>query len=422
MAYRALARKYRSQHFGELIGQEVLVRTLSHAIEKNRIHHAYLFTGIRGTGKTSTARILAKAINYAGINGDQNPTTGPTDDCPICQAITADQHPDVIEIDAASNTGVDDVRQIIENARYAPMQARYKVFIIDEVHMLSKNAFNALLKTLEEPPSHVVFLLATTEIRKVPVTILSRCQRFDLRRIEAPVLAAHYKKIAAAENISIDDEAIQIIARAAEGSARDGLSILDQAIAQAEEEHVSTDMLRRMLGQADRDAVAQLLHSLLDNKIQDVLNTVQQLYRHGADPLVLLEDILDGIHLITRIKIKSDVADDVAISPRLRQTAAQLAPKMDLAILSRVWQMLLKAQSEVAQASQPLQTLEMALIRICYGAQLPPLDELSKRITTQETSTSPALPQSSAPPTAPVTQMKIVSSTLAPQIIQPAPE
>ncbi len=416
MTYRALARKYRSQHFGELIGQDVLVRTLSNAIEKNRLHHAYLFTGIRGTGKTSTARILAKAINYAGKDGSKGPTVGPTDDCKICQAIAADNHPDVIEIDAASNTGVDEVRQIIENARYSPMQARYKVFIIDEVHMLSKNAFNALLKTLEEPPSHVIFMMATTEIRKVPVTILSRCQRFDLRRVEADTLMAHYKKIAGLEKITIDDEALQIIARAADGSVRDGLSLLDQAIAQASDQPITGTIIRAMLGQGDRDGVATLITSMLHGEIAPALDTLQALHQSGADPMALLDDLLDGVHLITRLKIKPDLSKDPTLSPRLRDVATKLAANMQISHLSRVWQMLLKAVPEVAQAGHPIQALEMALIRICFAATLPPLEDLAKRGPGTDLSAQVAMMPTPAHTPAPTAQMRVVSTNTAPRI------
>lgn len=426
MTYRALARKYRSRHFGELIGQDVLVRTLSNAIENNRLHHAYLFTGIRGTGKTSTARILAKAINYTGPNGDKGPTTGPTDDCAICQAIAADQHPDIIEIDAASNTGVDDVRQIIENARYAPMQARYKVFIIDEVHMLSRNAFNALLKTLEEPPGHVIFMLATTEIRKVPVTILSRCQRFDLRRIDAPTLMAHYKKIATAENIAIDDDSLQLIARAADGSARDGLSLLDQAIAQIVDggkdgSKITAESVRRMLGQGDRAAIAALLDSLLNGQIANALDTLHGLHQAGADPLTVLDDLLDGVHLITRLKVKPDLADEALLNSHFLDIAKQLATAANLSNLSRLWQMLLKSHAEVAHASQPMQALEMALIRICYASTLPPLEELTKRGAGDTTvaSASPATHAAPPQPNAPVAQMRVVSTNK--QVTAPMP-
>jgi DNA polymerase-3 subunit gamma/tau len=416
MTYRALARKYRSQHFGELIGQDVLVRTLSNAINNDRLHHAYLFTGIRGTGKTSTARILAKAINYAGPNGDKGPTIGPTNDCPICNAIAADQHPDVIEIDAASNTGVDDVRQIIENARYAPMQARYKVFIIDEVHMLSKNAFNALLKTLEEPPSHVVFMLATTEIRKVPVTILSRCQRFDLRRVDAPTLITHFQKIATAENITVDAEALQIIARAADGSVRDGLSLLDQAIAQSNDDAITGDMIRRMLGQGDRAGIAHLITHVLKGDCAPALDVAQRLHIAGADPLVMIEDILDGVHVMTRYKVAPASGDDASLSPALRDLTMSLSPQLELSTLARAWQLLLKAQQEIMQASQPMQAFEMAIIRMAYASTLPPLEELAKRGAQSHTTsqTAPASTPTSAPvPTAPVVLRAVMGGNSA---------
>lgn len=411
MTYRALARKYRSQHFGELIGQDVLVRTLSNAIQSNRLHHAYLFTGIRGTGKTSTARILAKAINYAGPQGDQGPTIGPTNDCPICQAITADQHPDVIEIDAASNTGVDDVRQIIENARYAPMQARYKVFIIDEVHMLSKNAFNALLKTLEEPPSHVVFMLATTEIRKVPVTILSRCQRFDLRRIDQETLVNHFKNIAQLESIQIEEDALQIIARAADGSVRDGLSLLDQAIAQSSNHHIDSTMLRRMLGQGDRQGISQLVTYLLKGECAPCLEIAQTLYHAGADPLMMIEDIMDSVHYITRYKIVPTLAHDQTQSPHLQELAATLGSQLELSLLSRAWQLLLKAQQEIMQASHPMQALEMALIRMAYASTLPPLDELVKRPASSGTHVTSQSSNASPPSNNGGTQLRAVSTS-----------
>lgn len=421
MTYRALARTYRSKHFGELIGQDVLVRTLSNAIEKNRIHHAYMFTGVRGVGKTSTARILAKAINYVGPDGKGQPTVGPTDDCPICIAIGEDRHPDVIEIDAASNTGVDDVRQIIENVRYAPTQARYKVFIIDEVHMLSKAAFNALLKTLEEPPPHVVFMMATTEIRKVPVTILSRTQRFDLRRVEMPVLTAHYKKIAGFEKITIDDDALQVIARAADGSVRDGLSIFDQAIAQSAGEKITAELLHSMLGQADRQGVADLFAHLMNGKIAESLADLKNLHNNGADPAALLDDLLDYTHLLTRIKVTPNVADDPLLSSALREQAANLAHQFQLSNLTRVWQMLLKAVPEVANAPQPLQALEMVLIRVGFAATLPPLEEILKKtpdsgdkpsVETRGAFSAPA-PSSFNPAPAQASMMRVASSNAA---------
>lgn len=396
-AYRALARKYRSRHFGELIGQDVLVRTLSNAIENGRLHHAYMFTGIRGTGKTSTARILAKAINYVGPNGDGKPTVGPTDDCPICQAIGEDRHPDVVEIDAASNTGVDDVRQIIDNVRYAPIQARYKVFIIDEVHMLSKAAFNALLKTLEEPPPHVIFMLATTEIRKVPTTILSRCQRFDLRRIDIPTLVEHYKKIAEAEQVAVDEEALYLIAQAADGSVRDGLSIFDQAIAQSNGEAITATMLRNMLGQANTQYVVELFAQLMRGEVSTVLNQLASLYETGTDPAAFLDDLLNVTHLVTRIKVTPDVAKDKTLGGAVSELSQQLASEFSLSSLSRVWQMLLKAVPEVAQAPQPQQALEMVMIRIGFASTLPPLEDLLKKTTETQNTHNPVASSAPAP-------------------------
>lgn len=417
-AYRALARKYRSRHFGELVGQDVLVKTLSNAIENGRLHHAYMFTGIRGTGKTSTARILAKAINYVGPNGDGKPTIGPTDDCPICQAIGEDRHPDVVEIDAASNTGVDDVRQIIDNVRYAPIQARYKVFIIDEVHMLSKAAFNALLKTLEEPPPHVVFIMATTEIRKVPTTILSRCQRFDLRRIDIPTLVGHYRKIAEAENVTIDEEALYLIAQAADGSVRDGLSVFDQAIAQSRGDNITAEMLRHMLGQANTQYVVELFAQLLRGDVAAVLGQLASLYEAGTDPAAFLDDLLNVTHLVTRIKVTPDVAKDKTLGGAVSELAQQLASEFSLSSLSRVWQMLLKAVPEVAQAPQPQQALEMVMIRIGFASSLPPLEELLKKTTelnnTQNAAPNNALPSAPVSPPAPTARrFGVVSNNAA---------
>ena len=422
-AYRALARKYRSRHFGELIGQPTLVQTLTNAIEQGRLHHAYMFTGIRGTGKTSTARILAKAINYAGPNGDMGPTVGPTDDCPICVAIGEDRHPDVIEIDAASNTGVDDVRQIIENVRYAPSQARYKVFIIDEVHMLSKQAFNALLKTLEEPPPHVVFMLATTEIRKVPTTILSRCQRFDLRRIEVPVLVEHFKNIAAKENVSVEDDALYLVAQAADGSVRDGLSIFDQAIAQSNQQTITAEMVREMLGQANAGEIATIFSQLMTGDIAGVLQKLEILHRAGTDPSAFLDDLLNVNHLVTRLKVTPALAEDKTQNSLAIAEAVKLAGEFSLSALARVWQMLLKAVPEVANAPQPQQALEMALIRVGFAAALPPLEDLLKKAegTAAATHAAPAAPQSptpSAPPSTPVARrFTTVSSNAAVQAV-----
>jgi DNA polymerase-3 subunit gamma/tau len=408
--YRALARKYRSRHFGELVGQPALVQTLTNAIEQNRLHHAYMFTGIRGTGKTSTARILAKAINYVGPNGDKGPTVGPTDDCAICIAIGEDRHPDVIEIDAASNTGVDDVRQIIENVRYAPVQARYKVFIIDEVHMLSKQAFNALLKTLEEPPPHVVFMLATTEIRKVPATILSRVQRFDLRRIDVPVLVEHFDNIAKAENVSVDEEALYLIAQAADGSVRDGLSIFDQAIAQSNGENITAKLISEMLGQANAGDIAAMFSQLMRGDTAGVLQKLQNLYQAGTDPAAFLDDVLNINHLVTRLKVTPALAEDKTLNAALREHAGKLADEFSLSSLSRVWQMLLKAVPEVANAPQPQQALEMALIRIGFAAPLPPLEELLKKATQPNmTATSAPVYDAAPTPSAPVARQRFAT-------------
>lgn len=414
-AYRALARKYRSRHFGELIGQPVLVQTLSNAIEQGRLHHAYMFTGIRGTGKTSTARILAKAINYAGPNGDLGPTVGPTDDCPICVAIGEDRHPDVIEIDAASNTGVDDVRQIIENVRYAPSQARYKVFIIDEVHMLSKQAFNALLKTLEEPPPHVVFMLATTEIRKVPTTILSRTQRFDLRRIDVPVLVGHFKNIAVKENVTIDEEALYLIAQAADGSARDGLSIFDQAIAQSNQENITAKMIQEMLGQANAGEIATIFSQLMIGDIAGVMQKLEILHRAGTDPSAFLDDLLNINHLVTRLKVTPALAQDKTQNSLAISEAVKLSEQFSLSALARVWQMLLKAVPEVANAPQPQQALEMALIRVGFAAPLPPLEELLKKSDgTGNINAAATSAPVSPPPSAPIARRFATVSNTAP--------
>jgi len=299
--YRVLARKYRPKNFDELIGQEALVRTLTNAIDSGRIAHAFMMTGVRGVGKTTTARIIAKALNYAGPDGKAGPTTGDTDDCPICQAITEDRHPDVIEMDAASRTGVDDIREILDGVRYAPTEARYKVYVIDEVHMLSKNAFNALLKTLEEPPEHVKFIFATTEIRKVPITVLSRCQRFDLRRVDVPTLAGHFENLCGKEGVKADEDAINMIARAADGSVRDGLSLLDQAIATGGDT-ITADQVQAMLGLGDKAQNLDLLEHALTGNMPEALEIMDALYAGGLDPVVLVQDLLDLTHVLTKLR------------------------------------------------------------------------------------------------------------------------
>ncbi len=378
--YRVLARKYRPKNFDDLIGQDALVRTLKNAIESGRIAHAFMLTGIRGVGKTTTARIIAKALNYAGPDGKAGPTTGNTDDCEICKAITEDRHPDVFEMDAASRTGVDDIREILDGVRYAPTSSRYKIYIIDEVHMLSKNAFNALLKTLEEPPPHVKFIFATTEIRKVPVTVLSRCQRFDLRRIDATTLADYYKKICQWEKVKCDDEALSLISRAADGSARDGLSMLDQAIALSQGA-VTALKVKEMLGLADRGLVLDLLEKAVKGECESALATMDDLYRKGADPSVIIGDMLDLSHLLTKLRAVPSMKDSLQVMAREEMDrAADLASKLSMPALARVWQILLKGLNEVNFAPVPQKAAEMVVIRLAYSADLPDPAELIKKL------------------------------------------
>ncbi|MDB5367969.1 MAG: polymerase subunit gamma/tau, partial [Rhodospirillales bacterium] len=339
-AYRVLARKYRPSTFAELIGQDALVRTLTNAFAQNRIAHAFMLTGVRGVGKTTTARIVARALNCIGPGGSGGPTIQPCGVCEPCRAIAADRHVDVIEMDAASRTGVDDVRELIDGVRYAPASARYKVYIVDEVHMLSKQAFNALLKTLEEPPPHVKFVFATTEIRKVPVTVLSRCQRFDLRRVDGSVLIKHFAGIAAQEDASIEPEALDLIARAADGSVRDGLSLLDQAISRGAGT-VTGEQVRDMLGLADRAIVIDLFEAALRGDAQTALDISQSLHAAGADPGVVLQDLLEFTHLLTRLKLTPATASaGIGESERVRGGA--LAEKLSMPVLTRAWQLLLK--------------------------------------------------------------------------------
>ncbi|MGX4768925.1 DNA polymerase III subunit gamma/tau [Bradyrhizobium guangdongense] len=373
--YRVLARKYRPSSFDDLIGQEAVVRTVSNAFETGRIPQAWILTGVRGVGKTTTARILARALNYEMPDGS---VKGPTIHMPTlgvhCQAIMESRHMDVLEMDAASHTGVDDVRQINDSVRYAPASARYKVYIIDEVHMLSTAAFNAFLKTLEEPPEHAKFVFATTEIRKVPVTVLSRCQRFDLRRVEADVLMKHLANIAAKENVEIEPEALGIIARAAEGSVRDSLSLLDQAIAHAAGQ-VKADAVRQMLGLADRTRVIDLFESLARGDIAAAFKEFRDQYDVGADPIVVLSDLAEFVNFVTRVKIVPATADNVAYGETERVRAKEFAAKISMRVLSRMWQMLLKGITEVQGATRPAAAAEMVLVRIAYVADLPTPDE-----------------------------------------------
>ncbi len=397
--YRVLARKYRPQNFDQLIGQDALVRTLKTAIETRRIAHAYMLTGVRGVGKTTTARIIARALNYVGPDGKAGPTTGPTDDCDICKAIMEDRHPDVMEMDAASRTGIDDIREILDGVRYAPTQARYKVYIIDEVHMLSKNAFNALLKTLEEPPPHVIFIFATTEIRKVPVTVLSRCQRFNLRRVDAETLSKYYGWVSEQEKVSIEEEAVAMIARAADGSVRDGLSILDQAMAQGAGGTVTTEQVRDMLGLADRSKLLDLYEEILKGECPKALGMMADLYRAGADPSSVIQDLLDITHLMSKFQAIS--APPQTVEPNMaaqeRDRAAKIASSVTMPVLGRVWQILLKGLTEVQYASNPQSAAEMVVIRLAYSSTLPDPATLVKKLQEGGSISAPSARSSSSP-------------------------
>ena len=393
--YRVLARKYRPQRFSELIGQDAMVQTLGNAIKRDRLAHAFLLTGVRGVGKTSTARLIAKALNCIGPDGQGGPTIDPCGVCEPCVAIAEGRHIDVVEMDAASNTGVDDVREIIEAVRYAAVSARYKVYIVDEVHMLSKNAFNALLKTLEEPPPHVKFLFATTEVQKVPVTVLSRCQRFDLRRIPADMLATHFSGIVDAEAVRAEPEALALIARAAEGSVRDGLSILDQAIAHADMDGggaVTAAQVRDMLGLSDRGALRRLFAVMLEGKATDALTQIAEQHALGVDPTAVLRGLLDIVHATTRIK--AGAADDPAQSGEERAALDTWAAAMSFATLHRLWQLLLKGHDEVVRAHDPVEAADMAILRVIHAGQMPDPGELARLLDgkTPVVASTPAAP------------------------------
>jgi len=397
--YRVLARKYRPSSFDDLIGQDAMVRTVSNAFETGRIPQAWILTGVRGVGKTTTARILARALNYELPDSS---VKGPTIRMPVlgvhCQAIMESRHMDVLEMDAASHTGVDDVRQINDSVRYAPASARYKVYIIDEVHMLSTPAFNAFLKTLEEPPEHAKFVFATTEIRKVPVTVLSRCQRFDLRRVEADVLMAHLGNIAKRENVEVEPEALGIIARAAEGSVRDSLSLFDQAIAHAAGP-VRADAVRQMLGLADRTKVIDLFDSLVRGDIAGAFKEFREQYDTGADPIVVLSDLAEFVNFVTRVKIVPATADNVAFGETERRRGRDFAAKLSMRVLSRMWQMLLKGITEAQAATRPAAAAEMVLVRIAYVADMPTPDEAIRML--DNGGASPAIAGNGAPRSAP---------------------
>ena len=393
-AYQVLARKYRPETFVDLVGQDAMVRTLRNAFEAERIAQAFMMTGIRGTGKTSTARIIAKGMNCIGVDGTGGPTTEPCGQCEHCVAIMEGRHVDVLEMDAASNTSVNDIREIIDSVHYRAASARYKIYIIDEVHMLSNSAFNALLKTLEEPPGHVKFIFATTEIRKVPVTVLSRCQRFDLRRIEPEVMIAMLRKIAAAENAEIADDALALITRAAEGSARDATSLLDQAISHGAGK-TTVDQVRAMLGLADRGRVMDLFDSILKGDAAAALTELGAQYADGADPMAVLRDLAEITHWVSVVKITPEAADDPTISPDERARGQHLAEALPMRVLTRLWQMLLKALDEVAAAPNAMMAAEMAIIRLTHATDLPSPEKLVRKL--QNSTPTPATPAASTP-------------------------
>ncbi|WP_291390794.1 DNA polymerase III subunit gamma/tau [Devosia sp.] len=385
--YLVLARKYRPLSFASLIGQDAMVQTLRNAFKSGRIHHAFILTGVRGVGKTTTARILARAFNYEDENG-RRPTLDFDKEGIHDRAIIEGRHVDVVEMDAASNTGINDIREIIDSVKYGPVSAPYKVYIIDEVHMLSTAAFNGLLKTLEEPPPYVKFIFATTEIRKVPVTILSRCMRFDLRRVPPDIMTSHLVDLLGREGIDYEPEALAMIVRAGEGSVRDNQSLLDQAISHGDG-RVTAATVKAMLGLGDRARTIDLFEALMAGRIADALANLRELYDAGADPQTIIADLCDFTHLVTRIKIVPAAADDVSLTPDERSRGAQLAQKLGMRALSRTWQILFKGYDEVQQAGNALQAAEMVLVRLAYAADLPTPDELIARLANQPTPGTP---------------------------------
>lgn len=381
--YKVLARKYRPSTLEELVGQDVLVQTITNAINTNRLAHAYIFTGIRGVGKTSTARIFAKSLNCVGADGNAtSPQVKPCGVCEHCRAIAEDRDIDVIEMDAASRTGVDDIREIIDGVQYKPTSSRYKVYIIDEVHMLSKSAFNALLKTLEEPPSYAKFIFATTEIRKVPATVLSRCQRFDLPRVDIDILSKHFKHVCEMENVKIDDEAIQIISKTADGSVRDGMSFLDQVISNCEGD-ITAEKVSKILGLASKNVIFELYENIMTGEIQKSIDTINAQYKLGVDPVLVLTDLLEMTHFITRVKIAPQSAGLLPLIPLEQEKVSSLASKLSIASLARIWQMLLKGFDELKKVPNVLSAVEMILIRLSYVGMMPSPNEILEKIETQ---------------------------------------
>jgi DNA polymerase III subunit gamma/tau len=409
--YRVLARKYRPARFADLIGQEAVVRTLTNAITSGRIAQGYMLTGVRGVGKTTTARLIARALNCIGVDGKGGPTPDPCGVCVHCTGIAEDRHVDVLEMDAASRTGIDDIRELLDGVRYRPTSARYKVYIVDEVHMLSEKAFNALLKTLEEPPAHVKFIFATTEIRKVPVTVLSRCQRFDLRRIESDDLTKLFSGVAEREGAKVAPAAMALIARAADGSARDGLSILDQAISQATgagDQTVTEQSVRDMLGLADRAKVFDLFDGVMRGDVKAALAMLQDQYASGANPIVVLQDLLELVHWLTRVKVSAETARDPGLAETERTRGLDMAKGLSVPVLSRAWQMLLKGISEARTAPLPLQAVEMVLIRLAYASDLPTPGEALKTLQSGgAVAASRPIPTPSPAPSGPVARAAV---------------